>query len=118
VILNKLAVMALEERGGYYWALTGNSPFHGWGRAGRIENTTMAVLALSDLGSESSGFRRLINGGTVWLLQQKDRYSIWYSAQATMTVLAAILSRISSSATAATDAQVTVPPEKFIVGQM
>jgi uncharacterized protein YfaS (alpha-2-macroglobulin family) len=107
-ILNKLAALAIEEGGGYYWALTGNSPFYGWGRAGRIESTAMAVLAFSDFGSESSEFRRLIDGGTVWLLKQKDRYGIWYSGQATMTVLAAILSRISTSPVPAADAQATI----------
>jgi uncharacterized protein YfaS (alpha-2-macroglobulin family) len=107
-ILRKLAGMALEEHGGHYWAIEGSSPFYGWGRAGRIESTAMAVLAFSDLGSESSEFHRFIDGGTVWLLRQKDRYGIWYSGQATVTVLAAILSRIAIAAPAAADAQVTV----------
>jgi hypothetical protein len=107
-ILNMLVGMAIQERGGYYWALTGNSPFYAWGRAGRIESTAMVILALSKLGSESPEIRRFIDGGTLWLLQQKDRYGIWYSGQATMIVLAAILNRISTPGTTATDAHVTV----------
>jgi hypothetical protein len=30
-----------------YWALEHNTPFYGWGHAGRVESTAMAVLALA-----------------------------------------------------------------------
>jgi hypothetical protein len=107
-VLEKLSGLANQERKGFYWALNGNTPFYGWGRAGRIESTAMAVLALSTAGSNSAQIRRLIDGGTLWLLQQKDRYGVWYSGQATITVLSAILSRLAAYGPVSPDAQVTV----------
>ncbi len=107
-IAEKLSKLATQERGGFYWALKGNTPFYGWGRAGRIESSAMALLALSSIDSKSPEMRRLIDGGLLWLLQQKDRYGVWYSGQATASVLSAILNLIATSGAVATDAQVTV----------
>ena len=42
----KLLALAHEEGAGSYWALETNTPFYGWGRAGRIETTALAVKAL------------------------------------------------------------------------
>jgi hypothetical protein len=107
-VLEKLSKFAAQERSGFYWALKDNTPFYGWGHAGHIESTAKAVLALSSFGDGSAETRRLIDGGTLWLLQQKDRYGVWYSSQATITVLSAILSRIGAAGTAAIDAQVAI----------
>jgi hypothetical protein len=107
-ITEKLSRLAVQERGGFYWALNDNTPFYGWGRTGRIENSAMALLALSSIESKSPERRKLIDGGIFWLLQQKDRYGVWYSGQATVTVLSAILKIIANSGTAAPDAQVSV----------
>jgi hypothetical protein len=107
-VLEKLIKLAAQERNGYYWTLSGNTPFYGWGHTGRIESTAKAILALSSLGDDSAEIRRLIDGGTLWLLQQKDRYGVWYSGQATITVLSAILSRIASAGNDASDAQLAI----------
>jgi hypothetical protein len=103
-----LSKLAAQERSGFYWALKGNTPFYGWGRAGRVESSAMAILALSSIESKSPGMRQLIDGGLLWLLQQKDRYGVWYSGQATVNVLSAILNVIATSGTGTPDAQVTV----------
>jgi hypothetical protein len=36
-----------DDGGGSYWKLETNTPFHGWGNAGRIETTALAVRALT-----------------------------------------------------------------------
>jgi A-macroglobulin TED domain/Alpha-2-macroglobulin family/Carboxypeptidase regulatory-like domain/MG2 domain/A-macroglobulin receptor binding domain/Macroglobulin domain MG3/Alpha-2-macroglobulin bait region domain len=43
----RLAALAHEEGDGTYWALETNTPFYGWGLAGRIETTALAVNALN-----------------------------------------------------------------------
>jgi hypothetical protein len=50
----------------------------------------MAVLALATV-DPTDDARRLVDAGTLWLLQQKDRYGVWYSGQATVDVLSALL---------------------------
>jgi hypothetical protein len=90
-ITNKLSDLAQPEKGGYFWALTTNTPFYGWGRAGRIETTAMVALALSSIDPNSEKSRKLVKGATLWLISEKDRYGVWYSGQATTVVLSSIL---------------------------
>jgi hypothetical protein len=102
--ISKLIKLATPEHNGMYWVLEHNTPFYGWGHAGRVESTAMAVLALAtiDLTDET---RRLVDGGTLWLLQQKDSYGVWYSGQATVDVLSALLKGIDTSADRNPDAR-------------
>lgn len=104
----KLASLAHVEGGGIYWELEMNTPFYGWGLAGRIETSALAVQALaqgckSERDDSSKGDktgpasqstlcnRELLNRGLLFLLKQKDRYGVWYSSQATINVLDALL---------------------------
>ena len=43
----KLRALAREEGTGTYWSLETNTPFYGWGLAGRVETTALAVNALN-----------------------------------------------------------------------
>ncbi|HYH85659.1 MAG TPA: MG2 domain-containing protein, partial [Pyrinomonadaceae bacterium] len=43
----KLRALAREEGAGAYWSLETNTPFYGWGLAGRVETTALAVNALN-----------------------------------------------------------------------
>jgi hypothetical protein len=83
----RLRGLAKEENGGSYWALETNTPFYGWGLAGRIETTALVVQALSRYGRPDP----LINRGLVFLLRAKDRYGVWHSTQATINVLDALV---------------------------
>jgi len=90
-----------------YWALETNTPFYGWGLAGRIETTALVVQALtkgcradnqnprSDLtpAPPQGGTcdQQMINRGLLFLLRQKDRFGVWHSSQATINVLDALL---------------------------
>lgn len=93
--IEKLRTLALQQGNTTYWALETNTPFYGWGLAGRIETTALAVQALRRYcDSQSAGCdvdRKLINGGLLFLLKQKDRYGVWYSSQATINVLDTLL---------------------------
>ena len=93
-VATKLSSLATPEHAGMYWALERNTPFYGWGNTGRIESTAMAVLALSMITPAEN--HQQIDAGTLWLLQQKDHYGVWYSGQATVNVLEALLKGIDS----------------------
>ncbi len=43
----KLAALAQRQGSGLFWHLRTNTTFHGWGRAGRLETTALAVEALA-----------------------------------------------------------------------
>jgi hypothetical protein len=93
----KLRELAREEAGSNYWALETNTPFYGWGLAGRVETTALAVQALA-AGSANTKDKtsktlneRLIHNGLTFLLRNKDRYGVWSSTQATINVLDALL---------------------------
>jgi hypothetical protein len=86
--------LAHEEAGTSYWNLESNTPFHGWGLAGRIETTALSVNALkravaAEVGraGERDKADSLVNRGLLFLLRNKDRYGVWLSTQATINVL-------------------------------
>jgi hypothetical protein len=85
----KLRSMARDENGAAYWAIEANTPFCGWGLAGRIETTALAIQALSRESKDS-----LVDRGMIFLIRNKDRYGVWYSTQATVNVLDAMLALI------------------------
>ncbi|HKC84938.1 MAG TPA: alpha-2-macroglobulin family protein, partial [Blastocatellia bacterium] len=85
----KLRTLAREEAGTSYWNLESNSPFYGWGLAGRIETTALAVNTLKRdgaTGRQGDGEKNndLMNRGLLFLLRNKDRYGVWLSTQATI----------------------------------
>jgi len=99
---NLLVSLAHDEGSGTYWNLEANtSPFYGWGFAGRVETTALAVEALSGMrqsGQVDVEIDRLVNRGLHYLLHHKDRYFCWYSTQATQNVVEAIVAALPSSA--------------------
>ncbi len=115
-IVGKLETMAIIEGDRAYWNLETNTPFYGWGTAGRIETTALVVQALEKFKVQSSKFKAedgkaesveqnrktadLIAKGTAFLLKNKDRYGVWYSTQATVNVLDAIIAVVVDSADA------------------
>jgi hypothetical protein len=101
--LDRLRGMAHEEDGMRYWNLDTNTPFYGWGLAGRLETTAIVVRALAAGGRPRDA--ESIAQGMLFLLRHKDRHGVWYSTQASVQVLKAILeaggSESPSGATAA-----------------
>jgi len=89
-----LAQLAHREGQTMYWTLEANtSPFHGWGSAGRVETTALAVeaLALYNAGRRDPETDDRIGRGLQFLLTHKDRYAVWYSTQATQNVVEAMI---------------------------
>lgn len=109
----RLAAMAIPEGNASYWKLETNTPFYGWGTAGRVETTALVVQALIEgkrqkAKGENAGdgeierkFDDLISKGTLFLLNNKDRYGVWYSTQTTVNVLDAFLASLSGPARSA-----------------
>ncbi|HYW73767.1 MAG TPA: alpha-2-macroglobulin family protein, partial [Pyrinomonadaceae bacterium] len=110
-LIARLKTLAHEENGASYWSLETNTPFYGWGQAGQIETTALVVQALnkycgmqnSDCSAQresgSPANQQLINRGLLFLLRQQDRYGVWYSTQATINVLDAMLSLFARATT-------------------
>jgi A-macroglobulin TED domain/Alpha-2-macroglobulin family/Carboxypeptidase regulatory-like domain/MG2 domain/A-macroglobulin receptor binding domain/Macroglobulin domain MG3 len=89
-----LARLAHNEGSTTYWNLEANTtPFYGWGTAGRLETTALAVEALAKLEAlgEDSALAEQVNRGLQYLLTHKDRYACWYSTQATQNVIEAMI---------------------------
>lgn len=93
--------LAHREGDATYWNLEANtSPFYGWGFAGRLETTALAVTALAELQKTRPEQDRsdLISRGLQYLLTHKDRYAMWYSTQATQNVLEAMITAMPAVA--------------------
>ncbi|HKP11185.1 MAG TPA: alpha-2-macroglobulin family protein, partial [Blastocatellia bacterium] len=105
----RLAALARKENDSTYWSLETNTPYYGWGLAGRVETTALAVQALAlsgatDTEARSRADAELINRGLLFLLRQKDRYGVWYSTQASVQALAALSATLSERETRASGA--------------
>jgi hypothetical protein len=103
--LAKLRAAARAERGGSYWELQANTPFYGWGQAGRVETTALAVQFIDRSGNIED--RALANRSLEFLVEQKDRYGAWYSTQTTVNVIDALL-LLASRETAGTQAPLRI----------
>ena len=90
----RLRSLARSEQNMSYWPLAANTPYHGWGRAGAIEATALAVTALTRWYKQSGGdpeLKSLVDHGVLYLLRGKDESGLWLSSQATVRVLFALL---------------------------
>jgi hypothetical protein len=92
----RLRALAHAEGPRTYWSLETNTPFYGWGLAGQVETTALVVQALArQLNDSDQEKRTLQSRGLLFLLHNQDRYGVWYSTQATINVLDAMLSLMS-----------------------
>jgi uncharacterized protein YfaS (alpha-2-macroglobulin family) len=106
-----LARLAHQEGSTTYWNLEVNTtPFYGWGYAGRLETTALAIEALAKLQtlSRNPAEEEQLNRGVQYLLTHKDRYCSWYSTQATQNVLEALISAMPPAKAGAADTSATV----------
>ena len=106
-----LARLAHQEGSTTYWNLEVNTtPVYGWGYAGRLETTALAIEALARLQtlSRNPAEEEQLNRGVQYLLTHKDRYCSWYSTQATQNVLEALISAMPPAKDGAADTSATV----------
>jgi hypothetical protein len=87
--VERLRKLEHKEGNSSYWSLELNTPFYGWGLAGRVE-TTALVLQTFARSPKTDDLDTLISQGLLFLLRNQDRYGIWYSTQATINVLEAM----------------------------
>jgi hypothetical protein len=107
--VERLAKIAKAENSSVYWNLESNTPFYGWGTAGRIETTALVLQLLQKFrvqssklkdergGEQASANEQLISKATIFLLKNKDRYGVWHSTQTTVNVLDAFLASLAES---------------------
>jgi hypothetical protein len=93
----RLEKMARTEGNAVYWNLETNTPFYGWGTAGRIETTALVLQFLIKTKDQNPKTGDLISKATMFLLKSKDRYGVWYSTQTTINVLDAFLASLTES---------------------
>jgi phosphatidate phosphatase APP1 len=111
----KLRALAhADPDGTVSWEPEAGTPFHGWGKAGSIETTALALQALNKYcamqnaecvveaapGNAQAESRKpqpaisipqLMDRSLLYLLRGKDRYGVWQSTQATINVLNALV---------------------------
>jgi hypothetical protein len=92
--IERLRGLVRREQSMAYWHLQRNTPYYGWGRAGQIEATALAVSALSRWQEHSGAdpeLKNLIDQGVLFLFRNKDHSGVWLTTQATIRVFSALL---------------------------
>jgi uncharacterized protein YfaS (alpha-2-macroglobulin family) len=101
--LDRLAGMAVQDGNSAYWP-SGVATFMGAeGQTGSIETTALAALAFL----RSNTHTDLANAALTYLVRQKDSFGTWYSTQATVLTLKALIQSVRAGAENV-DATVTV----------
>jgi uncharacterized protein YfaS (alpha-2-macroglobulin family) len=85
--LDQLANMATIEGNGAYWTSSIATFMGATGQTGSIETTALAAYAFL----RAERHTDLANQALTYLIQQKDSYGTWYSTQATVQTLKALL---------------------------
>jgi hypothetical protein len=97
-IAGQLEKMAIAESSGVYWKLETNTPFYGWGTAGRVETTALVLQLLTRVAKlESRPAGDLASKGLMFLFRNKDRYGVWHSTQTTINVLDTFVTMMTGS---------------------
>jgi hypothetical protein len=96
-IAERLTSLAKHEGSSVYWNLETNTPFNGWGTAGRIESTALVTNFLFALSSQDDSRNELISKAMLFLFKNKDRFGVWHSTQTTINVLQTFLAMMQSS---------------------
>ncbi len=101
--LDRLAGMAVQAGNSAYWP-SGVATFMGAeGQTGSIETTALAALAFL----RSNTHPDLANAALTYLVRQKDSFGTWYSTQATVLSLKALIQSVRLGAENV-DADVTI----------
>ena len=90
-LIDRIVSEAKREKDQVWWENAGPTSMYGRGRAGHIETTALSALALNLAGSHPS----VLNGALSYLIAAKDPGGAWYSTQATILSMKALLSGTS-----------------------
>lgn len=102
-VLDRLAGLAHNEGDASFWTSQIATFVGGEGKSASIETTALAVLAFQ----KSLTHLDLANRGLLYLVRGKDSYGTWYTTQATVLSLKALLGSVQSGGSL-TNAAVTV----------
>jgi uncharacterized protein YfaS (alpha-2-macroglobulin family) len=89
-VLDHLSDMARQEGNGVSWTSSVASFMGGEGHTGSIETTALATLAFLRADSHPE----LVNAALTYLIQQKDGFGTWYTTQATVLALKALIESV------------------------
>jgi len=93
-VLDRLAGLAIQQGNAATWP-SGVATFMGSeGKTGSIETTALAALAFLRSGEHPE----LANAALTYLIQQKDNFGTWYSTQATVLTLKALIESLRAGA--------------------
>ncbi|HZU86462.1 MAG TPA: alpha-2-macroglobulin family protein [Anaerolineaceae bacterium] len=89
-VLDELAGLAQQDNGGYFWQSSVATFMGSEGQTGSVETTALAALALLRSGEHPEQ----ANGALIYLVRQKDNFGTWYSTQATVLSLKALIQSV------------------------
>lgn len=90
-VLEQLAKMAKQDnKGNVFWQSSVATFMGSEGQIGSIETTALAAMALLS----ADRHPELVNGALTYLIRQKDSFGTWYSTQATVLTLKALLQSV------------------------
>lgn len=90
----RLVALAHAEGTGRFWDLKANTPFYGWGAAGRVETTAVVMSALAAWRArhpQTPGLEEALRGGLQFLVRHRDALGGWLSTQATVRAMRAVV---------------------------
>ena len=92
-LIRQLLQEKAEEDGLIYWPMKGETPTFGRGEAGVIETTALACQALLRYGKHPAVVSKIND----YLIKKKDPNGTWYSTQATIQALKALVTSIKEA---------------------
>lgn len=92
-LIRQLLSEMKEEEGLAYWPMKGETPTHGRGESGVIETTALACQALLAYGKHPA----VVSKVNDYIIKKKDPNGTWYSTQATIQALKALVMSIKEA---------------------
>ena len=92
--LGRLLSMRIDEKDATYWRTKISTAAYGTGHAGDVETTALAALALLASGKNTVEANRTLT----YLVKSKDAYGTWYSTQATVLAMKALIASVNKAA--------------------
>ena len=103
-VLDVLESRKIVEKDTIHWSAQGPSLMGVEGRTGDMETTALIVYAMLRAGQYPESVQR----GLTYLIRQKDSFGTWYSTQATILSLKALIEATTKAGVAAEEGKVTV----------
>ncbi len=103
-VLGALDSAKIVEEDAVHWSAQGPSIMGSHGRTGDVETTALVVYAMLRAGQYAESVQR----GLTYLIRQKDTYGTWYSTQATILSLKALIEATTRAGIATGEGEVTV----------